>query len=70
MDWKISIRRVCVVLTVDGSLNVYKSKRGDQAELKLKIKYICQTRVRYGYDRVHVFIRRDGWVVNPNRTPS
>ncbi|MGQ4810801.1 IS3 family transposase [Agrobacterium vitis] len=66
-DWKVSIRRACAVLKIDRSLYVYKSKRGDQAELKLKIKDTCQTRVRYGYRRVHVLIRRDGWVVNPKR---
>ena len=41
---------------------VYKSKRGDQADLKHRIKGICETRVRYGYRRVHVLLRRDGWV--------
>ncbi|NOJ35357.1 IS3 family transposase [Agrobacterium vitis] len=45
---------------------VYTSKRGEYAELK--IKDICQTRVRYGYRRVHVLIRRDGWAVNPKKT--
>ncbi|MFK4064113.1 IS3 family transposase, partial [Brucella anthropi] len=49
------------------SLYVYKSKRGEQAELKLRIKDICQTRVRYGYRRVHVLLKRDGWPVNPKR---
>lgn len=55
------------MLRIDRSLYVYKSRRGEQAELKLKIKDICQTRVRYGYRRVHVLIRRDGWGVNPKR---
>ncbi|ARQ13183.1 IS3 family insertion sequence transposase protein (plasmid) [Rhizobium etli] len=50
-DWKVSIRRACSVLKIDRSLYVYKSRRGEQAELKLKIKDICQTRVRYGYQR-------------------
>ena len=48
-DWKVSVRRACSVLKIDRSLYVYKSKRGEQAELKLRIKDICQTRVRYGY---------------------
>ncbi|WP_210105290.1 integrase core domain-containing protein [Neorhizobium galegae] len=34
---------------------------GEQAELQLKIKDICQTRVRYGYRRGHVLLKRDGW---------
>jgi len=55
------------VLKIDRSLYVYKSKRGEQAELKLRIKDICQTRVRYGYRRVHVLLKRDGWPVNPKR---
>ncbi len=53
------------MLKIDRSLYVYKSRRGEQAELKLKIKDICQTRVRYGSRRVHVLIKRDGWLVNP-----
>ena len=55
------------MLKIDRSLYVYKSKRGEQAELKLRIKDICQTRVRYGYRRVHVLLKRDGWPVNPKR---
>ncbi len=66
-DWKVSIRRACSVLKVDRSLYVYKSRRGEQAELKLKIKDICQTRVRYGDRRVHILIRREGSPVNPKR---
>ena len=41
------------MLKIDRSLYVYKSKRGEQAELNLRNKDICQTRVRYGYRRVH-----------------
>jgi putative transposase len=44
-----------------------ESKRGEQADLKLRIKQICETRVRYGYRRVHVLLRREGWEVNPKR---
>ena len=42
-------------------------RRGEQAELKLKIKDICQTCARYGYRRVHVLLKRGGWPVNPKR---
>jgi putative transposase len=66
-DWKVSVRRACAALTIDRSLYVYKSTRGDQAGLKLKIKQICETRVRYGYRRVHVLLQREGWAVNPKR---
>jgi putative transposase len=66
-EWKVSARRACASLQVERSLYAYQSKRGEQAELKMKIKEICETRVRYGYRRVHVLLERDGWPVNPKR---
>jgi len=62
--WKVSIRRACSALRVERSLYTYKSRRGDQAALSLRIKEICETRVRFGYRRVHVLLRREGWTVN------
>jgi putative transposase len=43
------------------------NRRGEQAELKHRIKEICETRVRYGYRRVHILLQRDDWLVNPKR---
>ena len=45
----------------------YKSRRGEQAELKKRIKEIAETRVRYGYRRIHVLLSREGWRVNVKR---
>ncbi len=66
-EWNQSIRRVCEVLSVDRSTYHYQSKRADQAGLKKRIKEICETRVRYGYRRVWVLLRREGWEVNQKR---
>ena len=65
--WKVSIRRACSALRVELSLYTYKSRRGDQAALTLRIKEICETRVRFGYRRVHVLLRREGWTVNQKK---
>jgi putative transposase len=65
--WSVSVRRACGLLRIDRSLYTYKSRRGDQAGLRKRIKEITETRVRYGYRRVHVLLRREGWVVNPKR---
>jgi len=35
--------------------------------LEARIKEICQTRVRYGYRRIHVMLQRDGWKVNQKK---
>lgn len=55
-------------MRIDRSLYTYKSKRGEQADLKHRIKEICETRVRYGYRRVHVLLLREGWPINMKRT--
>lgn len=65
--WKVSTRRACSTLKIDRALYVYKSKRGEQADLKARIKEIAETRMRYGYRRIHVLLRREGWQVNPKR---
>ena len=65
--WKVSTRRACSTLRIDRALYVYKSKRGDQAALKGRIKDICETRVRYGYRRLHVLLQREGWAINVKR---
>ncbi len=65
--WKVSERRACRVLKVHRSSHRYTSRAGDQADLKQRIKEIAQTRVRYGYRRIHVLLRREGWEVNVKR---
>ena len=67
-DWGVSIRRACRTLLVDTSTYHYKSRRHGQAPLEQRIKEICQTRVRYGYRRVHVLLRREGWCHGQNKT--
>lgn len=66
--WSISQRRVCRVLQLDPKSYRYKSRRAAQAALEAKIKEICQTRIRYGYRRVHVLLRREGWMINWKKT--
>ncbi len=64
----MSIRRACRVLEFDTSSYHYKSRRRDQAGIEARIREICATRVRYGYRRVHVLLKREGWDVNVKRT--
>lgn len=45
----------------------YKSHGDEQAELKTRIKEIAETRVRHGYRRIHLLLRREGWLVNAKR---
>jgi putative transposase len=62
--WRVSIGRACRALPVDRSTYHYRSRRAGQAQLIERIKEIAATRVRYGYRRIHVLLRRESWLVN------
>ena len=66
--WQVSIRRACRAVPVDRSTYHYRSKRAGQAPLSKRIKEIAETRVRYGYRRVHVLLRREGRHIDQKRT--
>lgn len=34
----------------------------------MRIKDLAATRVRYGYRRIHVLLRRQGWQINHKKT--
>lgn len=63
----MSERRGCAALRFHRSSQRYRATRGDQAPLRLRIREIAAVRVRYGYPRIHVLLRREGWAVNRKR---
>ncbi len=65
--YKISERRACQLVVVNRSTVQYKSVRTDNPVLRARINEIAATRVRYGYPRIHVLLRREGWRVNRKR---
>ena len=67
-SYRISIRGACGAYPLDRSTYHYRSRRPDQAPLRQRIREIAKTRVRYGYRRVHVLLRREGWSINHKRT--
>jgi len=44
-----------------------KSRARDQSALRLRIREIAHARPRFGYQRIHVMLRREGWAVNKKR---
>ena len=44
-----------------------KSQARDQSALRLRIREIAHARPRFGYQRIHVMLRREGWKVNRKR---
>lgn len=45
----------------------YKPLKDTQEVLRKRIKEIASTRVRYGYQRIYVLLRREGWQINHKR---
>lgn len=45
----------------------YQSTKDEQAALRMRLKELAATRVHYGYRRLHILLRREGWDVNAKR---
>lgn len=39
----------------------------DQSGLRMRIREIAMSRPRFGYQRIHVVLRREGWKINRKR---
>jgi putative transposase len=42
----------------------YKTTRADDAALRQRLKAIARERRRFGYRRLHVLLKREGYVIN------
>ncbi|MGB7343089.1 MAG: IS3 family transposase, partial [Pirellulaceae bacterium] len=45
----------------------YQSTKDEQAALRMRLKELAAIRVHYGYRRLHILLRRQGWDVNAKR---
>jgi len=45
----------------------YHSRRPDDNELRQRLRALAQERRRFGYRRLHVLLRREGFTVNHKR---
>lgn len=64
----ISSRRACRLLRQSRSAYYYKSIKDRRESLRARMREIAQVRVRYGYRRIHVMLRREGWKGGKNTT--
>ena len=62
-----SVSRACRLATISRSLWYYRSRRPPQTALTMRMKELAQSRPRFGYRRLHVMLRREGWTVNHKR---
>jgi len=49
------------------STQQYRGFRDAQEPLRLRLRELATSRVRYGYRRLHILLRREGWEINAKR---
>lgn len=63
-----SERRICRSLRFNRASIQYRPTRSPLNEvLRARIKELAMARIRYGYRRIHVLLRREGWQINAKR---
>lgn len=65
--YRIGLRRGCRLMMQSRTVYNYCSCRDDRA-LTHRIREIAEARVRYGCQRIHILLRREGWLVNHKKT--
>ena len=65
--FKVSVRRSCELALLRRSVWYAKSQARDQSALRQRIRDIAMSRPRFGYLRVLVMLKREGWAVGKKR---
>lgn len=65
--YDVSARRACHLSGLSDSVYYYRPRRDEQLALRQRIRDIAHSRIRYGYKRIHVMLKREGIHVNHKR---
>lgn len=66
--YRVSIRRATAVLQLRQATYFYRPHPRDDRAERRRIREIAETRIRYGAERIHVLLRREGWLINHKKT--
>ena len=66
-SYDVSERRACGVIGFARSSQRYRSVADPQTELRMRLRELAASRVRYGYRRLWLLLRREGFTVNHKR---
>lgn len=65
--YQVAQRRACRLTGVARSSVLYRHRRPRQEPLRRHLKELAEVRVSYGYRRLHVLLRREGWAIHHKR---
>lgn len=63
----IEVRRACGLVTLNRASWYYRHRRRDDSALRRRLRELAHARPRFGYLRLHVMLRREGWRINRKR---
>lgn len=64
MNWfEVGSRHACHLLGLRRSTYCYRSRARDRTALKMRLRDLAMSRIRFGYLRLLVMLRREGWQV-------
>jgi len=66
-EWCLAKRRACGLASLSRSTARYEHRRSGDEELRERLRYLAGERRRFGYRRLHVLLRREGFAVNHKR---
>lgn len=66
-QFAIGVRRACGLRRLNRASWYYRHHGRDDTALRMRRRELAQARPRFGYLRLHVMLRRAGWVVNRKR---
>lgn len=66
--YRVSIRRATAILELRQATYFYRPRPRDDRAERQRILEIAAARVRYGAERIHVLLRREGWLINHKKT--
>ena len=61
------MRRACGLLRFNRASWYYRPHPRDDRDIRGRICELAQARPRFGFQRIHVLLKREGWVVNRKR---
>jgi len=64
----MSQRRACEIIGADRTTVRYRSRRPDDGAVRTRMRELAAERRRFGYRRLHVLLRLEGYVVNRKKT--
>lgn len=66
-EYRVSVCKACGAIQLERSAWYYRSKKRDDTLIRMRIKEIAMTRVRYGFRRIYTLLRREGFPDNHKR---